>query len=166
MGEERPLWPAGRPRRVTHERDIVLEQFRRLATRWRGADGILIVPSDLEHQANLGPGRVAVVDQRHRTRIGQYVLDLVGGQTEVDRDGDGAASMTSEQRLDELDPVVEKQRDPIARLDAACVEDRGEACGAIVKLGVGADLLAEHDGGMVRAGSARSARELRQNELA
>lgn len=106
------------------------------------------------------------MDQRHRTRIGQYVLDLVGGQTEVDRDGDGAASMTSEQRLDELDPVVEKQRDPIARLDAACVEDRGEARGAIVKLGLSADLLAEHDGGMVWPGPACSARELRQDELA
>ena len=74
--------------------------------------------------------------------------------------------MTSEQRLDELDPVVEKQRDAIARLHAAGGEDRGEACGAIVKLGVSADLVAEHDGGMVRTGPARSARELRQHQPA
>jgi hypothetical protein len=74
--------------------------------------------------------------------------------------------MASEQRLDELDPVVEEQRHPIAHLDAGRVEDRGEACSAIVKLRVGADLLAEHDRGMVWPGPARAAGQLRQNQLA
>ena len=54
--------------------------------------------------------------------------------------------MTREQRLDELDPVVEEQRDPITRPHAARGEDRGEARRAIVKLGVGQDVVAEHDG--------------------
>ena len=42
-----------------------------------------------------------------RTRVGEDVVDLVGRQAEVDRDRDGAEMVTREQRLDELDPVVE-----------------------------------------------------------
>ena len=53
--------------------------------------------------------------------------------------------MTREHRLDELDPVVEEQRDAIVRLDAACREYRREARQAIVELRVSSDLVAEHD---------------------
>jgi hypothetical protein len=74
--------------------------------------------------------------------------------------------MASEHRLDKLDSIVQEQRDPIADLDAGCVEYRGEARGAIVKLRMGADLLAEYDGGMVWPRPARAARQLRQNQLA
>ncbi len=74
--------------------------------------------------------------------------------------------VTGEQRLDELDPVVQDQRDAVARLHAAGGEHRGEACGAIVKLRMGADVFAEDDGGPVRTGTARSTGQLRQHQSA
>ena len=63
-------------------------------------------------------------------------------------------------------PVVQKQRDAIAGLHAVAGEDRGEARGAIVKLGVRSGVVAEHDREMVRTRSARPARELGQRQPA
>ena len=88
-------------------------------------------------------GSRRIADQRHRTRVGEDVVDLVGREAEVDRDGDRAEMVTGEQRLDELDPVVEEQRHAIARPDAAGREHGGQTRGAIVQLRVGADVVAE-----------------------
>ena len=164
VGEERPLWTAGRARRVTHQRDVVFVQLRVFTVGSRGRDGILIARSDLEHQAKTNSRRARIADQRDGTRIGEDVVNLVGGQTKVDRDRHGGNAVTGEQRLDKLDPVVEKQRDAVAGLHAARGEDGGEARGAVVKLRMSPDLVAERNGGPVRTRSCGSACQLRQHQ--
>jgi hypothetical protein len=74
--------------------------------------------------------------------------------------------MTGEQRLDELDPVVEKQRDAVPCLHPAGGENLGEAGGALMKLRMSADLLAEHHGGLIGTRSGGSAGQFRQHEPA
>jgi hypothetical protein len=68
--------------------------------------------------------------------------------------------------LDELNAVVQEQRDAISGLYAVDGENRGDPGGAIVKLGVGSGVVAEYDREMVRARSARTARELGQRQPA
>src|SRR5437879_7569850 len=43
-------------------------------------------------------------------------------------------------------------------------ENGGEACGAVVKLRMSPDLVAEHDGGLVRTRSRGAAGQLRQHQ--
>ena len=74
--------------------------------------------------------------------------------------------MAREQRFDELDPVVEKQRDAVTRPHAAGLEHGREARRAVVKLGVRPDLLTEHERAVVRMGPACPAGELRQHQSA
>ena len=74
--------------------------------------------------------------------------------------------MIGEQRLDELDPVVEQQRDAIVCLHAARRENRREACRAIVDLGVSSNLVAGRHGRLVRTGPACPTGELRQHQPA
>ena len=68
--------------------------------------------------------------------------------------------------LDELDAVVEEQRNAISGLHAVAGENRGDPGGAIVKLGVGSGVVAEYNSEMVRVRSARTARELGQRQPA
>ena len=132
----------------------------------RGRDRGVVLRADLEHHSDLHPGVGRVGDQRRRARIAEDVVDFIGRQAEIDRNRYRRQAMTREQRLDELDPVVKQQRNAIARLHAAPGEDRREPCRAIVELRMGQDVVAEHDGRVVRARPARPAGELRQHHPA
>ena len=74
--------------------------------------------------------------------------------------------MTGQKCLDELDAVVQEQRDAISGLHIIARENRGDTGGAVVKLGVGSGVVAEYDREMVRTGSARPSRELWQRQPA
>ena len=74
--------------------------------------------------------------------------------------------MTGQKCLDELDAVVQQQRDAISRLNAGAREDSGDPGGAVVELRVRSGVVAEHDCEMVRTGSASPARELGQRQAA
>ena len=167
MREHRSLRPARCAGRVTHERGVVVEQIRRLAARWGGGDHLLVRRPDLEHGPDrAAPGWRRIADQDARARVSQDVLDLVGRQAEVDRDRDRAEPMTGQKCLDELDAVVQEQRDAISRLNAGAREDSGDPGGAVVELRVRSGVVAEHDCEMVRTGSASPARELGQRQAA
>ena len=74
--------------------------------------------------------------------------------------------MTREERLHELDPVVQEQRDTITRRHAARRKHRGQARGAIVKFRVRPDVITEHQRVPVRMGPAGTSGELRQHQPA
>ena len=167
MREHRSLRPARCAGRVTHERGVVVEHVRRLASGWGGGHHLLVRRPDLEHHPDrAGPGRRRVADQHARARVSQHVLDLVGRQAEVDRDRHRAEPVACEECLQELDAVVQQQRDAISGLHAVAGEDRGDPGGAIVKLGVRSGVVAEYHREMVRTRSARPARELGQRQPA
>ena len=74
--------------------------------------------------------------------------------------------MAREQRFDELDPIVQEDRDAVTRPHAAAHEHGGEARSALVKLGVRPRLVTEDEREVVRMSPARPAGELWQHQPA
>ena len=74
--------------------------------------------------------------------------------------------MAREQRLGELEAVVEQQRDAIARPHAGGHERRRQARGAVVQLGVRACRAAEHHRRSLRLRAAAAGQQLGKDEAA
>ncbi len=166
MREHRALRPAGRTRRVTDERGVVLGQPRLLGARRRLADPLLVGAADVERQRDAEVARARAVDQRSGARVAQDESDLVGGEAEVDRDRDRSEQVRRQQRLGELEAVVEKQRDAVAAADALGLEDHCEPGRAVVQAGVCPTVLAEHQRGAIGMRAAAAPDQLGQHQPA
>ena len=112
------------------------------------------------------PSGRAARDQGDRAGVLEDVGDLVRDQAEVDRDGARADPVAREQRLGELEPVVQQQRDAIARPDAGGGERRGQARGAVVQLVVRARGAPNTSAGRSRLRAAAAGQQLGKDEAA
>ncbi len=116
MREHRALGAAGRAGRVTQERGIVAAQLRL--------------------RCGLAVGREGPVDQDRRARVGDDVVDLVLREPEVDRHGDRAQPVAGEQRLGELEAVVEQHGHAVTGAHAARGERARDPRRPVVQFGV------------------------------
>jgi hypothetical protein len=164
VGQQRALRPSRRARRVTQQRGIFRAHvglLGRPAFRDRGLVGRPRLQLDGVVGEALG---TRADDQCGGAGVLEDVRDLVRRQPEVDRHRARAEPVAGEQRLGELEPVVQEQRDAVARPDAGAGEPRGEARGAVVQLGVGPRNPAEHERGPVGVGVATAGEQLGQHQ--
>ena len=80
------------------------------------------------------------------------------------RDRARADPVAREQRLGELEPVVQEQRDAIAGPHAVGGERRGQPCGAVVQLGVRARGAREHQRRPFAVRAAAAGQQLGEDE--
>ena len=166
MAEDRALRPPGGARRVAEQRGVVFADIgllRRLGT----GDRRLVLRPDLELDPAAGEAvRPAAGDQGDRAGVLEDVGDLVRHQAEIDGDGARPDPVARQQRLCELEPVVQQQCDAVARPDAVGGERRGEARGARVQLVVRARGACEHHRRPTAMRAAPTGQQLGQDEAA
>ena len=134
MAQHRTLRTAGRTGRVAEHRDVVLADQRRLKQGRRTRHGLVVRHrpgrwagrlsrpcTEVERQRRDGRtqshgliGELLARDQGYCLGVLEDVLHLVDRQPEVDRHGARANPVTRQQRLDELKPVVQHERHPVA----------------------------------------------------
>ncbi len=136
----------------------------RCRRRSRGGERRLVGGAHLQHQTRPGRRWRRVADERLGAGVGQNEADLVGGEPDVDRNGDRPEPVAGQQGFDELDPVVEEQGDSVTGLDPAGCQDGGQSLRAIAELGVRADHATEDHRRVVRLGAAGAADQLRGHQ--
>jgi hypothetical protein len=133
VAQHRPLRPPGRPRGVHQEGELLIVNHNLQSARRGGCQRLLI----------RSPRQLLLADRGDRFRVGEDVLDLLGGEAEVDRHRAGAELLNPEEGLDELDAVVHLDRDVLARPDPAGGEGVRDPVGTLVELPVAARLVLE-----------------------
>ena len=117
VAQRRALGPSGGARGVEEPGGVVVGDVDQRVAR-RG-ERLLVGLPDLEHADVVGErvhrGRgVGGDDDRRCATVPDDVVDLVGVQVPVQRDGDEAAPESGPQRLDQLRCVGHQQHDPVA----------------------------------------------------
>ncbi len=154
-------------RRVHHERNVLLRHLRPGSERLGLGERALII---LTHRQPDRERRECEVrqfradDEADGVRVAKDVRDLVPCEADVHRHGGRACAVAREQRLDELEAVVKKQSDAVARADATCDERAGQTIGACVELREAPRLAAEGERRLVRVQAHAAADELGEDQ--
>ena len=160
MGEPHALGATGRARRVGKEGDLTGRYRRRREAagigpvenrlvveptrRSRGRGDPRREPGLLHDRFDIGMAG-GLDDRRAAARVGDDEADRVGGEPDVERERHDAAAHGAEERLDEFEPVADREQQALSGRDAEAAERRRHALHPPVEVAMG-DL----DGGLAR----------------